>query len=113
MDLVLEIQQKNQELTQSIQLLRKNGIDLAEAEKNYKMTLTTEALRLKSEEMAVTLIDKIIYGLPKVANLRFKRDVCEATYKANLEHIAVIKLQLRLLEAQLNREYGAAGRGDL
>lgn len=113
MNLVMEIEQKSQELSQSIKLLRKNGINLAECEKNYKMTLTTEALRLKTEGLAVTLIDKIIYGLANVADLRFKRDVAKATYEANLEHIAVIKLQLRLLENQLAREYGAAGKGNL
>ena len=111
--LVEEIKQKTQELTQSIKLLRKNGTDLAQKERDYKITLTTEALRLKSEGYAVTLIDKIIYGLPAVAEKRFARDVAEAMYNANQEHINAIKLQLRLLENQLQREYGISGTGTM
>lgn len=113
MDLVTQIEQKSQELSQAIKLLGVNGTKKAEAERSYKMTLTTEALRLKAEGYPVTLIDKIIYGLPKVADLRFKRDVTEATYTANLENIAVIKLQLRLLENQTQREFNNTGRGNL
>jgi hypothetical protein len=110
MDLVNEILRKNEELTQSIKLLRKNGEDLAEKERDYKIKLRQEALKLRAEKgMPVTLISQIIYGVPEVAELRFKRDCAEALYKANQEHIQVIKLQLRLLEAQVDREYGYKG----
>lgn len=110
MDLVIEIEQKNKELSDSIRMLSKNGIALAESERNYKVTLAQEALRLKTEGYAVTLIPLIIYGLENVADLRFKRDTAKAVYTANLEHIAVVKLQLRLLESQLSREYSMAGK---
>lgn len=114
MDLMNEIMQKNQELTASIKLLRKNGTDLAEKERDYKLALRTEALKLRQEKgMPVTLIAQIIYGVPEVAELRFKRDVAETMYQTNLEHINVVKLQLRLLEAQLSREYSVTGKGDL
>lgn len=46
------------------------------------------------------------YGIPEVAQKRFERDVAEATYKANMESINSLKLQLRLLDAQISREYG-------
>ena len=52
------------------------------------------------------MIDKTCYGIPSVAEARFKRDVAEAVYKANLEAINSIKLQMRLLENQLQREWG-------
>ena len=38
--------------------------------------------------------------------IRFDRDVKEAIYQANLESINSTKLKLRILENQLNREYG-------
>ena len=112
MDLVQELEQKNNELTQSIKLLRKNGEHLAACERDYKIKLRQEALKLRAEKgMPVTLISQIIYGVPEVAELRFKRDVAEAMYQANQEHINVIKLQLRLIEAQIQREWGSAGSG--
>ena len=58
--------------------------------------------------MAIGLIDKTCYGIPSVAEARFKRDVAEAVYKANQEAIQSIKLQMRLIEAQIEREWGNA-----
>ena len=55
--------------------------------------------------MAIGMIDKTCYGIPSVAEARFKRDVAEAVYRANLEAINSIKLQMRLIEAQLQREW--------
>jgi hypothetical protein len=56
--------------------------------------------------MAVTLIDKVVFGIPEVAELRFQRDVAKVVYDANQDAINSIKLQLRLLDAQLSREWG-------
>jgi hypothetical protein len=106
MDLYQEITKLINELDISVRQLRKSGTDFADAERKYKICLRQEALKLRAEEnMPVTLIDKTIYGVQDVANLRFDRDVKEAIYKANLESINSTKLKLRLLENQLNREY--------
>lgn len=113
MDLYEEIQRLMAELTASIKRLRNNGANLAEAERDYKITLRKEALRLRAGDMPVTLINNVIYGVEEVADKRFKRDVEQANYDANKEHINVTKLKLRILEAQLSREWGAAGKGDL
>ena len=108
MELWEQIEQKIKELDVSVKSLRKTGTELAIAERDYKQKLREEALKLKSEGMAVTLLDKVIYGVPEVANLRFKRDVCEAVYQANQENINVLKLNIRILEGQLNRDWGVS-----
>lgn len=56
--------------------------------------------------MAIGMIDKTCYGIPVVAEARFKRDVAKTVYTANLEAINSIKLQMRLIENQIQREYG-------
>lgn len=107
MDLFNDIEALMKELTSSIKLLRKNGNELASAEREYKITLRQEALKLRQEKgMPVTLISQIIYGVPEVADKRFKRDVAETMYNTNQEHINVTKLKLRILESQLQREWG-------
>ena len=107
MDLYEQITQYIKELDISVRQLRKSGTDLAEAERDYKILLRQEALKLRTEKnMPVTLINQIIYGVPEVARLRFDRDVKEAIYQANLESINSIKLKLRILENQLQREWG-------
>ena len=45
--------------------------------------------------------------VPEVASKRFNRDVKQAVYQANLEAINSIKLQIRVIESQLQREWGA------
>lgn len=109
MDLITELQQLSRELDESIKLLRSNGIAAAKAEKDYKMLLRQECLKLRDEGMAIGLIDKTCYGIPSVAEARFNRDVAQATYKANQEHINIKKLQLRIVESQINREWGNGG----
>jgi hypothetical protein len=106
MELYEQIEGKSRELTVAIKRLSETGTALAEAERDYKMSLSKKSLELKDGGMAVTLIDKVVYGLREVADLRFKRDVAEAIYSANQEFINVTKLQLRLLENQYEREWG-------
>ena len=98
--------QKTQQLDYSIKTLRKSGTEYAQAERDYKVLLRQECLKLRDEGMAIGMIDKTCYGIPSVAEARFKRDVAEAVYKANLEAINSIKLQMRLIEAQIQREWG-------
>ena len=109
MDLYEQITKFINELDISVRQLRKSGTELAEAEQKYKICLREEALKLRTEkDMPVTLINQIIYGVPEVAKLRFDRDVKEAVYQANQEAINSTKLKLRILENQLQREWGNA-----
>lgn len=105
-DLYLELKTKTRQLDASIKALRKNGTEYAQAEKDYKVLLRQECLRLRDEGMAIGMIDKTCYGIPSVAEARFRRDVAETVYKANLEAINSIKLQMRLIENQIGREWG-------
>ena len=58
--------------------------------------------------MPVTLIQQVVYGVPEVAEKRFTRDVAEAVYHANQDAINSIKLQIRVIESQINREWSNA-----
>ena len=106
MELYEELQAKTRQLDTSIKTLRLNGTAYAQAEKDYKILLRQECLKLRDEGMAIGMIDKTCYGIPSVAEARFKRDVCESVYLANREAIQSLKLQMRLIESQLQREWG-------
>lgn len=108
-DLISESQTKQKQLDVCIKQLRKSGKEYAEAEKEYKILLRAECLKLRDSGMAIGMIDKTCYGIQSVADARFKRDVAETVYRANLEAINSIKLQLRLLENQIQREWGTPG----
>lgn len=105
MDLYEELKTKIQQLEDSVLKLRTNGTAYAQAEKDYKVLLRQECLKLRDEGMAIGMIDKTCYGIPSVAEARFKRDVAEAVYHANQDAINSLKLQIRIIESQINREY--------
>ena len=105
MDLVNELTTKLEELNASIKKLRETGTAYAEAERDYKILLRQECLKLRDDGMAIGMIDKTCYGIPSVAEARFKRDVAETIWKANQEAINSTKLQIRIIESQLQREY--------
>lgn len=105
-DLMDDLNVKNNQLEQALRTLRSNGNALAAAERDYKEAVSKEALRLRDEGMAVTMMDKVIYGLPSISTLRFQRDCAEVIYDANKEEINVKKLQIRIIEEQISMEWG-------
>lgn len=105
MDIWTEISEKRNMLDKAINDLANNGYDLAEKQRIYKIAINKKALQLRSEDMPVTLINQVIYGYEDIAALRFERDTAQVKYNANNEYINTLKLQLRILENQLSREY--------
>jgi len=107
MNLFNQIQDKTMELNSVIRSLTEAGNKRAKAEYNYKIKLTQECHKLRDSGMAVTLIDKTVYGIPEVARLRADRDIAETMYQVYIEKINAIKLEIRMLDAQLSREWGS------
>ena len=104
-DLLQELQSKVKQLDVSVRQLRRSGTEYASAERDYKILLRAECLKMREDGLPVGLIDKTCYGVQSVADARFRRDVAQAVYEANKEAINTIKLQLRLIEAQIEREW--------
>ena len=105
MDLVNYIFTLTKQLTASIGQLKKNGSEYAEAERDYKVLMAQTALQLRADNTPVTFINLIIHGDKKVAELRMKRDIAKVIYETNIEHINAVKLQIRLLDNQVAREW--------
>lgn len=106
MDLVNQLQQLNNALNSGIKLMAKYGKEKAEAEMNYKITLNQNVIKLKDAGEKATTIPLLVYGIKEVAEKRFKRDVAETMYETAQENVNSIKLQMRMLDAQLTREWG-------
>ncbi len=106
-DMINELNDLCNKLTHSGRQLMKYGNELAEAERDYKICLREEALKLRTtKDMPVTLINQVVYGVPEVAEKRFKRDVAETMYKTAQESINTLKLKIRILDSQIQREWG-------
>lgn len=111
MDLQLELQNQVALLQKSLESLKITGREYATAQRDYKVIIRQEVLKLRAQGEAIGVIQLICYGIPTVAESRFKRDVAEAVYKANQEAINTYKLKIKLLEAQIQREWGNDSRG--
>ncbi|MBR2554948.1 MAG: hypothetical protein IKE94_08835 [Aeriscardovia sp.] len=107
MDLYNQLSALLEQLNISIRSLRKTGQEYAEAERDYRMALSAEILRMEGDGRPVTNIYNIARGTKKVAEAKYKQIATEAVYKANMEAIQGIKLQIRVIQAQIDKEYGA------
>lgn len=95
-------------LEPAIRRLAKEGEAYAAAERDYKIRLRQEALKLRHADMAIGMIDKTIYGIPEVADLKYERDFRESQYRTALEYINTVKLQIRVLQSQIEKEWSHA-----
>lgn len=105
MDLQIELDKQVELLQRSLEQLKKTGRTYAEAERDYKVLLRQEVLKMRDEGVAIGVITLTCYGIPSVAEARFKRDVALSIYQANQEAINTYKLKIRLIESQIGREW--------
>lgn len=110
MDLFNEIEQKIRELNIAIRSLRKTGSEYAEAYTQYRIKLSQKLVELKNNGMPVTIAYDVARGDKEIAKAKYDEIVKEAIYKANLESIASTKLQIRIIENQINRDFGVEGK---
>jgi ribulose 1,5-bisphosphate carboxylase large subunit-like protein len=105
MDLLSQINNKLNELLHLTKLLAEYGERYANAEHNYKVEISKEVMRLKDAGQSATLINLVVYGQPAVAKLRLQRDLAQVLYDSAKEQINSTKLFIRILEAQIDREW--------
>ena len=105
MDLYNELNKKLEYLDIQIKKLPETGREYAKAYTNYRIALAEELIKLKNEGYAITLAGDIARGRKEIATLKFKEISAEAIYKANLESINATKLQLKIIQEQLNKEW--------
>lgn len=69
-----------------------------------------ECMRMLEAGYANTYIQTVIKGQPKVAAAMGEYHAAEVEYKNANEAIQAYKLKLRVMEAELEREYGQSAR---
>ena len=104
-DLMKEMEKARGELQTSMRMLRKNGEELAQAEHDYQLKKAQTWMILKNGGCTSTELANTIKGQPEVAEAMLKRDNAKVMYEANQEHINVVKLELRVIENQIAREW--------
>lgn len=78
-------------------------IAYAKAEASYQSKKRQEILKMQFEGETATMISQKIKGVPEVNDLLEKRIVAEGNMKAKKEQINILKLEIRHLEAGIEK----------
>lgn len=105
-DLMKQMRDLNDMLNAAILAYRDRGLDYAEKEKLYRIAKAQKILQLKADGVPATTTLDLAKGDSKVALLCFDRDKAEVLYKSALEAINVYKIQVRVLQEDIRREWG-------
>jgi len=105
-DLINELLYKTKELNNLVDDSTMKGLELAKAERLYRVSLAIKLSELKAQGTAATLCSDLGRGDEKIALLKEERDKAEAWYRGSLEHIMASKLEVKILENQISREWG-------
>lgn len=103
----LHIKRENliNQLNQAIAIKKRRGILKAKAERRYRVALKQEELRLRAMEgkakIPSNMIGDVARGNEKVANLKMHRDIAESHYDTVQEKIMAIKLEIRIVENEI------------
>lgn len=103
--LMMELQGKVSLLDKALQQLGNRGRAAAQAEQDYRVERAKHTLVLRDKGIPATLIQDLCRGEPTIAKLKFEWDVSAVSYDAAKEAINSYKLQIRVLEETIEREY--------
>lgn len=105
MEELIKMQELNNYLTMALTEYKKRGKEYAEAYKNYRVLLSQELLKLRAEGMPVTIAYDIARGTENVAKAKEQEIITECLYKSCQEAINTYKLQIKILQENINKDY--------
>ena len=104
-DLIQEIGAKSAMLDAAIKQIGIRGRAYAQAEHDYRVAMRKKVLEERAKGTPVTIISDLCRGEPEVARLRLNRDIAKTVYESAQEAINGYKLQIRILDSQIEREW--------
>lgn len=104
-DLVTGLMRDRDLMKKASSEMKERGMALANAEAEYQTAKAKTALVLKAEGLSATFIQLVIKGDERVSPSLLARDCAQVDYDSAREALNVYKLDARLLEAQIDREY--------
>ena len=92
-----QLQALIERLNDAQKVLYKQARDKAETERIYRMNLAQEILRLRAEGQPVAIVGDLARG--SCADEKFNRDLAESRFRATLEAVETIKVQISALQS--------------
>ena len=107
-DLMKKMADLTKLLDGAVSAYSRRGKEYSQAEHDYRVALAEKVLNLRADGYPVTIVPDLARGDPKVSRLRLDRDLKEVSFKAAGEAIQSYKLQIRIVDSQIQREWGDA-----
>lgn len=83
----------------------KAGKQAAIDEARYQSVKATRALEMRAQGESAAMINLLIKGDPAVNEYLLNRECSKAIYEATKEQINTLKLSIRIIENQIEREW--------
>ena len=93
------------QLPKSVKKMREYGVQMAKASSEYRAAKAVRIRELKAQGLPATLILDLAKG--DCAEKQYERDMTEVIYETQKEYINSLKTEIRVLEGQIDREWGA------
>ena len=110
MDLWTQIEADMATLQERVGELRTRGYEKAVADAEYRKAKALAILEARADGQPAAIAKDVVYERPDMYRALLKRDSAETMYASCFEEINALKLQIRICEAQLEREWGQAKR---
>lgn len=101
LELVQQRNEINRELNTALSLLGTRGREVAETKRVYRMRVCQEVLSERAKGTPSTIMSDIVRGHEEISELKMKWDIAEAMYKSAQEAINIKKIQLRIVEGDI------------
>lgn len=103
-DLQIELNKLRIDLNKAITIIKERGKAKAIAERDYRVELAKEILKLRADGMPVTIVSDVCRGNEKIAELKMNRDIAETLYESNMQFIYSTKLNIDIVMKQIEAE---------
>lgn len=103
-ELITQIMDMQKELGSAVKNYRKYGLEFSDAEARYQAKKAFVAEQMKASGASATFISEVLKG--KCADELKAREEKKAIYETQKEYVNYVKTNIRILEGQINREWG-------
>lgn len=76
----------------------------AKAERDYRVKRAKQSLILQVEGKPISIINDLVRGNEKVADLKMEWDIAESDYESNIEYIRMCKIEINSIIKMMEAE---------
>lgn len=95
-------------LDRAVSEAKERGKLLAKCEHDYRVAKAKYILQQRTEGTPVTILADLAKGEQAIAKLCMERDIAQTLYDSSKEAINSYKLQIRIVQEQIQREWDRA-----